>query len=49
MRVTGIVASLRVASLNVAKGFHQGYLGLSDASEDPDAQPIHSSSATINQ
>ena len=28
MRVTGIVANLRVADLTMAKGFYQGYLGL---------------------
>jgi catechol 2,3-dioxygenase-like lactoylglutathione lyase family enzyme len=28
MRVTGIVANLRVADLDAAKGFYQGYLGL---------------------
>jgi catechol 2,3-dioxygenase-like lactoylglutathione lyase family enzyme len=29
MRVTGIVANLRVADLAIAKGFYQDYLGLS--------------------
>ena len=28
MRVTGIVANLRVADVTVAKGFYQDYLGL---------------------